>query len=180
MAKAPALSSPRTLQRVRTPHKGKGSSCDLAQLQVDAMTMPAHTPKLYAASMSWTVHDVLAATAGIADENLDRSFTFASVATDSRRIETGSLFVALRGERHDGHRFVSAALGAGAPAGVVDHLVDGLDPAHLIRVTDSLRALGDLAAWTRQQHPVRVVAITGSNGKTTTKELVAAICAAAD
>lgn len=140
--------------------------------------------------MSWTLQDVLAATAGVtdarvtdarvADASCVPASTFMSITTDSRRIDLGALFVALHGTQHDGHDFVVEALQRGAAAAVVDHLIEGVDSWRLIRVVDTLRALGDLAAWTRRQHPVRVVAVTGSNGKTTTKELIAAICAAAE
>jgi UDP-N-acetylmuramoyl-tripeptide--D-alanyl-D-alanine ligase len=130
--------------------------------------------------MSWRLHDVLAATAGVMDAGAAATVTCAAVATDSRRMVPGALFVALRGVQHDGHEFVPAALRHGAVAVLVDHPVAGVDPHRQILVADTLRALGDLAAWTRRQSAVRVVAVTGSNGKTTTKELIATICAAAD
>jgi UDP-N-acetylmuramoyl-tripeptide--D-alanyl-D-alanine ligase len=135
--------------------------------------------------MSWMLQDVLAATAGVTDAGSAAAGmacpeTFTAIATDSRRIEPGALFVALRGTQHDGHDFVIEALQRGAVAVMVDHRIAGVEPERLIRVADTLRALGDLAAWTRRQYPVRVVAVTGSNGKTTTKELIAGICAAAD
>jgi len=130
--------------------------------------------------MSWTLENVLTATAGAADPLLVRTTTFTSITTDSRHIDPGALFVALRGPQHDGHDFAIVALRRGAGAVMVDHLIDGVDTRCQVCVVDTLRALGDLAAWTRSQHPVRVVAVTGSNGKTTTKELIAAICAAAE
>lgn len=99
----------------------------------------------------------------------------AAVCTDTRRGAAGALFVALRGAHFDGHAFAAAALAAGAAAVLVDHLPAGVDPARAFVVADTLRALGELAAWTRRRWAGRVVAITGSNGKTTTKELLAAI-----
>ncbi len=100
---------------------------------------------------------------------------FVGVGTDTRALSAGVLFFALRGERFDAHDFVAEALRAGAGAVVVDHVVDGVGGPQLV-VPDTLQALGGLAAWYRRRQPMRVVAITGSNGKTTTKEMIAAIC----
>jgi UDP-N-acetylmuramoyl-tripeptide--D-alanyl-D-alanine ligase len=131
--------------------------------------------------MRWTLQDVLTATAGVLEaEAAAGDLSFTAITTDSRHILPGTLFVALHGALHDGHDFVVQAIERGAVAALVDQRIDGVAPGRLIRVADTLRALGDLAAWRRRQQPVRVVAITGSNGKTTTKELIAAICAAAD
>lgn len=99
------------------------------------------------------------------------------VATDSRTLAPGSLFVALRGERYDGHDFLVAARERGAVAAVVDAkgeakaLAAGLP---LLVVPDTLRALGDMANAVRLTRSEPVVAVGGSNGKTTTKELIAA------
>ncbi|HUH17369.1 MAG TPA: UDP-N-acetylmuramoyl-tripeptide--D-alanyl-D-alanine ligase [Methylomirabilota bacterium] len=101
------------------------------------------------------------------------AITGASV--DSRRITPGSCYVALRGERVDGHDFVLEALRAGAVAALVDRAVErppDVDAA-IIRVADPLTALQDLAAWWRGRHAVRVVGITGSTGKTVAKEITA-------
>jgi UDP-N-acetylmuramoyl-tripeptide--D-alanyl-D-alanine ligase len=128
--------------------------------------------------MNWTFDDVLTATGGTAPRGA-AGLRIDSITTDSRHIQPGALFFALRGEHHDGHAFVAAALRQGAVGAVVDHLPADVPADQLIRVPDTLTALGDLAAWTRTQSPLRVVAVTGSNGKTTTKEMIAAICAAA-
>jgi len=129
--------------------------------------------------MNWTPHDVLTATGGVALGPLPVT-AFPSIATDSRRVDPGALFVALRGEHHDAHTYVAEALRSGAAAALVERVPDGMATDRLIRVADTLHALGDLAAWTRRQLPeLRVVAVTGSNGKTTTKELIAGVCAAA-
>jgi len=98
---------------------------------------------------------------------------FRGVSTDSRRVQPGSLFVALRGERFDGHAYVDAALAGGAVAALVDRDLPGLGP--LLVVDDTLVALGALAAAWRSRFRLPVVAITGSAGKTTVKELVATI-----
>ncbi|HRH81049.1 MAG TPA: UDP-N-acetylmuramoyl-tripeptide--D-alanyl-D-alanine ligase [Thiobacillaceae bacterium] len=96
------------------------------------------------------------------------------VSTDSRDLPPGSLFVALRGPRFDGHRFAARALEQGAAAVMVEaRAALGVSPA--IVVDDTRLALGRLAAWHRLRMPARVVAITGSNGKTTVKEMTAAI-----
>lgn len=104
---------------------------------------------------------------------------FTRVVIDSRQVSEGDLFVALRGQKHDAHEFVGEALARGARAAIVDRVVQGAEPTRLILVGDTLRALGDLAAFCRARSSMKVVAITGSNGKTTTKEMVASICNAA-
>src|SRR5262249_36979815 len=105
--------------------------------------------------MSWTFDDVLTATGGTALGGSEE-VRFEAIAPDSRHLQSGALFFALRGVRHDGHAFVAAALAGGALAAVVEHPPEGLVAARLIRVADTLRALGDLAAWTRVQQPLRV------------------------
>ncbi len=98
---------------------------------------------------------------------------FAGVSIDTRTETPGSLFVAIRGERFDGHEFVSDAEQAGVAALVVEHEVSSSLPQLI--VADTTKALGDLAHLWLSRHQVPVVAITGSNGKTTTKEIVASI-----
>lgn len=129
-------------------------------------------------SMGWTGAEIATATGAAAGAAV-RPAVVDTVCTDSRRAGPGALFVALRGARHDAHAFVATALHAGAAAALVDHVPDGVDAARTFVVIDTLRALGDLAAFTRRRWGGRVVGITGSNGKTTTKEMVAAIAAAA-
>ena len=104
---------------------------------------------------------------------------FVGLGTDSRTIKRGELFWVLKGERFDGHDFVQKAVNAGA-AGVVVQKGNFRQEALvgnpvIITVDDTLKALGDLAHSWRQQHDVRVLAITGSAGKTTTKEMAADI-----
>ena len=95
------------------------------------------------------------------------------VATDTREPMQGALFVAIKGERFDGHEFVAAAQAAGAVAALVSRPIDvGL--AQVV-VADTLLALGDLASAVRAQRRARVIGITGSNGKTTVKTLLASI-----
>jgi UDP-N-acetylmuramoyl-tripeptide--D-alanyl-D-alanine ligase (EC 6.3.2.10) len=100
------------------------------------------------------------------------------VTTDSRQIQPGDLFVALRGEKFDGHQFAQAALDAGAAAVMVDEQgAAGISPA--VVVADTRLALGRLAAYWRRQMPARIVGVTGSSGKTSVKEMLAAILRAA-
>ena len=106
---------------------------------------------------------------------------FQSVSTDSRNIDQGALFVALRGDRFDGHAFISAVGERGAMAAIVDEasLHDLADQSGLsvvlIVVADTRRALGRLAAYWRGKFDIPLIAVTGSNGKTTVKEMIAAI-----
>jgi len=104
--------------------------------------------------------------------------SFTGVSVDSRTTQPGELFFALPGEKFDGHRFVAAAFGRGAVAAVVDmaRLPAGFQPTRpLVAVQDVLAALGDLARRVRKTHHPRVVGITGSVGKTTTKDLTASV-----
>jgi len=96
------------------------------------------------------------------------------VTTDSRAVKPGQLFVAIRGERFDGHRFVQAALDAGAAAALVERWPEGLATDRpVVLVADTVAAYAAVAGWWRRQVPATVVGVTGSNGKTTTKEMLA-------
>jgi UDP-N-acetylmuramoyl-tripeptide--D-alanyl-D-alanine ligase len=101
--------------------------------------------------------------------------TFRGVTTDTRSLLAGDLFVALRGERFDGHAFLGGAATTGAAAAVVDRDYAGPFPLPVIVVPDTRRALGDLARHWRARFTPALVALTGSNGKTTVKEMIAAI-----
>jgi len=100
---------------------------------------------------------------------------YEAVSTDSRTLSRGALFVALRGERFDGHRFLEAARAAGAVGAIVDEAHGGAAPLPSIVVKDTRRALCDLAHHWRARFSPVLIAIAGSNGKTTTKEMLAAI-----
>jgi UDP-N-acetylmuramoyl-tripeptide--D-alanyl-D-alanine ligase len=104
---------------------------------------------------------------------IGQDVTFNGVSTDSRNIIPGSLFIALRGPNHDGHQHVAAAAAAGAVAALVEHPVECVIPQMI--VADSRLALGHLAAAWRRELATPLVAVTGSNGKTTVKEMCAAI-----
>ncbi len=101
------------------------------------------------------------------------------VSTDSRTLKPGELFVALRGENFDGHKFVEAVAKAGAVGAIVDLHWNGKVPNGfaLIRVLDTLVAYQNLAASYRKSLSLKVLAITGSNGKTSTKDFVASVLA---
>jgi UDP-N-acetylmuramoyl-tripeptide--D-alanyl-D-alanine ligase len=110
---------------------------------------------------------------GLAGGSPDRHYT--TVSTDTRTLSPGALFVALAGERFDGHEFLAAARDAGAVAAIVRlgcAPVEGLD---LLEVPDTLRAYGLLARARRRTLQTPVIAITGTNGKTSTKEMLAAV-----
>jgi len=137
---------------------------------------------------SFTIPEILAVTGG----TLVRAGawdTFCGVSTDSRTCQTGELFIPLAGERHDGHEFIPKALHRGARGVLVEEKIlrpagvgAGFKPAPtvpsdvtVIAVRDTLTSLGDLARAWRARFSVPVVGITGSCGKTTTKEMIAAV-----
>ncbi|MFQ3212690.1 MAG: UDP-N-acetylmuramoyl-tripeptide--D-alanyl-D-alanine ligase [Marivirga sp.] len=94
------------------------------------------------------------------------------VCTDTRRIAQGNLFFALKGPNFNGNAFAQKALNQGATVVVLDEQIEGLKEAQCIVVADALAALQELAAYHRSQLKIPVIGITGSNGKTTTKELM--------
>jgi len=135
-----------------------------------------HTP------MTWHIEDLLQATGGTLLAG-PMSAEFADIGIDSRIIARDHLFVAIRGAKYDGHAFIPELMGAGIK-GIMIHkslsdreqLIDWSEAGGCcIMVADTTLALGDLAAFQRQRAGIPVVAITGSNGKTTTKELIASI-----
>ena len=132
----------------------------------------------------WMTADLLAATGGDLLSGDMRQF-FADISIDSRNIAAGSLFVAIRGQVHDGHRFIPQVVAAGVRGIIVDGsaaetlALESLkrQGVVVIAVKETTRALGDLAGFNRKRAGVSVVAITGSNGKTSTKEMTAAVVA---
>ncbi len=97
-----------------------------------------------------------------------------SITTDTRSIKPGELFVALRGENFDGHDFVQVAIDKGAIAAIVDFNFTSSE-LPLLQVEDTLQGYQKIAEWWRGQFSIPVIGITGSVGKTTTKELIAAV-----
>ncbi len=116
------------------------------------------------------------AASAIGAQVLGADAAFTSVSTDTRSIVPGALFVALKGERFDGHAFLPQAIAAGAVAAMVQReAVPQASVAPLLIVEDTRLGLGALAAYWRKRSNAGVVAVTGSNGKTTVKEMIAAI-----
>jgi UDP-N-acetylmuramoyl-tripeptide--D-alanyl-D-alanine ligase len=107
---------------------------------------------------------------------LNASQSATGIATDTRELKSGEIFVALKGENFNGHSFIEQAIAQGAIAAIVDTEISIEDPRFpLIRVTDTLKAYQAIAHWWRNQFNQPVIAVTGSVGKTTTKELIAAV-----
>jgi UDP-N-acetylmuramoyl-tripeptide--D-alanyl-D-alanine ligase len=137
--------------------------------------------------MRWTVQQVADALGVAAPAGVDAVAGVAGVSIDSRTVGTGELFIAIHGARHDGHAYVSAAIGRGAVAAVVAraHVVDYAEPVRkkLIAVDGTLAALQRLGWTARNEWRAlggrrRLAGITGSTGKTTTKEILAALLGA--
>ncbi len=103
----------------------------------------------------------------------DREIT--NVTLDSREVNEGSLFIAVKGDRFDAHDFVRDVLAKGAAAAVCERTIDGAEPGRVIYVKDTRLALLALAKYYRVKFDIPVVGLTGSVGKTTTKEMVAAV-----
>jgi UDP-N-acetylmuramoyl-tripeptide--D-alanyl-D-alanine ligase len=97
---------------------------------------------------------------------------FSGVSTDTRTIRPGDLFVPIRGDQFDGHDFINQAFDKGAAATLAEPGTQVPRGRRVIRVADTLQALGDLASHIRHRQKLKVVAVTGSNGKTTTKEMI--------
>ena len=115
------------------------------------------------------------AAAAAAGRTASGAVKFAGVTTDTRSLSRGDLFVALRGERFDGHAFLDVAAAAGAAAAMVEQHYSGAPTLPVVVVQDTRRALGDLARHWRRRFSPTVIGVTGSNGKTTVKEMIAAI-----
>lgn len=124
--------------------------------------------------MIWSEQSVQRAL-GLPETGARPAVRFSSIATDTRTLGPGALFVAIRGERFDGHQFLEAARKRGAAGAVVMDGTPELPGLALYHVPDTVRALGALAHARRRRVTGPVVAITGTNGKTSTKEMVAAI-----
>ena len=127
--------------------------------------------------MTWTAGQLAERCGGTLSG--DRRVRVDGVSTDTRRLERGDLFVAIRGPRFDGHDFARAAAEAGASCLLISEPVTDELGLPWIRVTDCVEALGRLARAHRDDFDLPVIAITGSNGKTTTRELCAAVLEAA-
>ena len=123
------------------------------------------------------VKEILEAVGGKLLGNTDPDNTFVvNVQTDSREAAAGDLFVAIIGERLDAHRFVPGAMASGAEGCLVSTAPESIpDGKFCILVPDTTKAMGDLAAYYRRKLGIPVVAVTGSVGKTTTKDMIASV-----
>ncbi|MFT8958204.1 MAG: Mur ligase domain-containing protein, partial [Gluconobacter oxydans] len=118
-------------------------------------------------SVLWNSADLRAATGG----TLNADVQVTGISIDTRTLTPGDLFIALRGETSDGHAHVQQALDKGAACALV-HDTAGLDDPRLLIVPDTMTALVDLGRYARARFRGKVVAITGSVGKTTTKDML--------
>lgn len=130
------------------------------------------------ADFQFKLSDIMEATHAVVKKVATFS-VFGGVTTDTRKIEEGMLFIALKGEKFDGHDFIAQAAQKGANGAIVNKDYDiakleGID-IDILAVDDTLKAYQDLAAYWRSKFNIPVIAITGSNGKTTTKDLTAAV-----
>jgi UDP-N-acetylmuramoyl-tripeptide--D-alanyl-D-alanine ligase len=119
-------------------------------------------------SALWTARDAAVAAGGSIAPNA--AWSADGVSIDTRKVAANDLFVALKGPRFDGHDFVAEALRGGAAAAMVDRAPAGADPARLLTVTDTMAGLEALARAARARSRTKIAAVTGSVGKTGTKE----------
>jgi UDP-N-acetylmuramoyl-tripeptide--D-alanyl-D-alanine ligase len=133
-------------------------------------------------TIPWTVSEILDATHGILTTG-NREEIFSGISIDSRNVTVNNLFVAIKGETHDGHSFIQDVVQKGVKGFVISepeaasliHKNDPFQKLVFIMVQDTTKALGDLASFNRTRSKIFVVAITGSNGKTTTQKMVTAV-----
>ena len=150
----------------------------LRGLRAGALSGPQSWGRKAAIMRAVTLSEMVQWTAADPVGSLQPDRALQAVATDSRSIDEGALFVALRGEHFDGHDFVEDAFARGACAALVERCWLGLDRAAsgpLLAVDSTLQALGDMARAYRRRWEIPVVAVVGSAGKTTTKEMIAAV-----
>lgn len=121
------------------------------------------------------VDEIIEATGGRVVYEDSGETMFAGVSIDSRTIKKGELFIALKGERFDGHDFLAEAMNKGSGAIVSASFVSNVKGRTVIAVEDTLKALQDIAHFVRMKESIVLIGITGTNGKTTTKEMIASI-----
>lgn len=123
---------------------------------------------------SYTLREICAAVGGTLLQDCDTVLT--AVTTDSRKVSPGQLFIPLAGERFDGHDYLESALTGGASACLTARDAEQMRPGKgYVRVEDTMAALKALATWHREHFHIPFVQVTGSAGKTTTKEMIAAV-----
>ena len=125
-----------------------------------------------------TLDQILTATDGTLIHGRGGSRRFNGVSIDSRTLKRGNVFVAIRGKNLDGHRFIAPAVRKGASLLVVSEKISGAANLPVILVKDTTAALGQIAGAYRKSFDIPVIAITGSAGKTTTKDMIAAVLGA--
>jgi UDP-N-acetylmuramoyl-tripeptide--D-alanyl-D-alanine ligase len=118
-----------------------------------------------------TIHEIAQAAHGIV--NIETQLTVGDICTDTRKIKPGCLYVALKGERFDGHDFIEKAFELGAAAAVSEKVVHTDHPVILVK--DTRIALGKMASYYRDQFSLPLIGVTGSVGKTSTKEMIASV-----
>lgn len=127
----------------------------------------------------FNLKDILKGTAGTLITDVSGHRLFTGISIDSRTVTSGQVFFAIRGETHDGHDFLRKAWKGGAALAVVDAglppVAAIIPPIPLIVVENTVRALQSLASYWRERHPIPALAVVGSVGKTTTKEMIAGI-----
>ena len=123
-----------------------------------------------------TATEIAGAVGGLLQAAADLVIT--GVSTDTRAIAPGCLFVAIRGKRFDGHRFAADAVNSGASLVLANEDAELPEGIPCVRCADTVKALGDLAAWHRSRFTLPVIAVTGSVGKTSTREMIAAALSA--
>lgn len=116
----------------------------------------------------WTAQEAVRATNGKSED----SWFATGVSIDTRTLEPGDLFIALKGDNSNGHAHVAQALAKGAAAAVVSDRIEGVDPSKLLIVTDTFKALQDLGRASRARTGGKIIGVTGSVGKTGTKEML--------
>ena len=125
---------------------------------------------------NFKISDIIKATNGSLEKG-DPNASIHGISTDSRTLKNGDLFVALIGERFDAHDFAVSVIKQGAMGVVLSHEVQGLDElkSNVVMVNDTTKALGDIARYYKNKFNITVIGITGSNGKTTTKDMASAV-----
>jgi MurE/MurF fusion protein len=152
------------------------------QTNPDSQGLPGNLNPLDQNLMPWRTAEILEATGGkLFCGSLDHAFT--GISIDSRKISAENLFLAVQGDVHDGHRFIGGVMEKGISGFIIDQNKANMLPSSEIKdkrmvciaVEDTRRSLGDLAAFHRRRIPVSIVAITGSNGKTSTRNMTSAV-----